>query len=102
LVLKRAGTDTACFWDIETSGQSTSAGGAGKTTAQMQALSTFTSEPNNWDFTNETANGTNDYWRMCAVGIDYPRLNWESIDGDFACPDGVNTEDLKYLWDDGC
>jgi len=50
-----------------------------------------------WDFTNETANGTNDYWRMCVDGVDYPRLNWESIPGDFVCPDGVNMEDFDYL-----
>ena len=50
-----------------------------------------------WDFTNETANGTNDYWRMCVDGVDYPRLNWESIAGDFVCPDGVNVEDLDYF-----
>lgn len=34
------------FWDIETSGQSTSYGGTGKTTAEMKLPSTFT----NWDF----------------------------------------------------
>jgi hypothetical protein len=34
------------YWDIETSGQSTSAGGTGKTTEQMQLQATFT----NWDF----------------------------------------------------
>jgi len=32
---------TNCFWDIETSGQATSDGGTGKTTAQMQTKSTF-------------------------------------------------------------
>lgn len=30
-----------CFWDVETTGQLTSAGGTGKTTAEMQALATF-------------------------------------------------------------
>ncbi len=34
------------FWDINTSGQTTSAGGIGKTTAQMKQTSTFA----NWDF----------------------------------------------------
>ena len=34
------------FWDTETSGWMTSAGGTGKTTAEMMTLSTFT----NWDF----------------------------------------------------
>jgi hypothetical protein len=38
----------ASFWDIETSGQTTSAGGEGKTTAEMKKLSTFASA--GWDF----------------------------------------------------
>ena len=84
------------FWDINTSGQTTSTGGTGKTTAQMKTLSTFTSA--GWDFTNETANGTNDYWRMCVDGVNYPQLNWGYARyGDFACPDGVGMEDLSYF-----
>jgi len=83
------------FWDTQTSGRTTSGGGTGKTTAQMKTLSTFTSAE--WDFTNEIANGTNNYWRMCVTGVDYPWLNWESIAGDFTCPDGVNMEDLGYF-----
>lgn len=35
-----------CFWDTQTSGISTSAGGTGKTTVQMKTQSTFT----NWDY----------------------------------------------------
>jgi The GLUG motif len=42
------GSAVSSFWDVNTSGQSTSAGGTGKTTAQMKTLSTFTSA--NWDF----------------------------------------------------
>jgi hypothetical protein len=42
----------------------------------MKTLSTFTSA--GWDFVGETANGTNDYWRMCVDGVDYPRLAWEN------------------------
>ena len=37
-----------CFWDVETSGQTTSACGTGKTTAEMRQQATFT----NWDFEN--------------------------------------------------
>ena len=33
------------YWDVQTSGQSQSDGGEGKTTAQMKMISTFTSEP---------------------------------------------------------
>ncbi len=59
-------------------------------------LSTFTSA--GWNFINETTNGTNDYWRLCVDGIDYPRLAWEfSNHGDFVCPDGVPTEDLTHF-----
>lgn len=85
------------FWDRETSGLSTSSGGTDMSTGQMKILSTFTSEPARWDFTNETDNGTNDYWRLCFDGISYPHLNWESIDGDFVCPDCVDSEDLGYF-----
>ena len=35
------GTVSDSFWDIETSGQSTSGGGTGKTTAEMQHITTF-------------------------------------------------------------
>ena len=46
-----SGTITDCFWDTETSGEATSAGGAGvigKTTAEMKQQATF--DPP-WDFT---------------------------------------------------
>ena len=65
----------------------------------MKTLFTFTSA--GWDFTNETTNGTSDYWRMCVDGMYYPRLNWQSPDGDLACPDGVDFVDFAYfaaLW----
>jgi VCBS repeat-containing protein len=39
---------TNCFWDISTSGQSSSAGGTGKTTVDMKKLATFTAA--GWDF----------------------------------------------------
>ena len=42
------------FWDINTSGQTTSAGGEGKTTAQMQNIDTFLNA--GWDFIH--------YWKM--------------------------------------
>ena len=55
------GTVTNCFWDTETSGQNQSAGGIGKTTAEMQTISTFSE----WDF--------NTIWVICE-GFDYPKL----------------------------
>jgi hypothetical protein len=100
------GTLTSCFWDVDTSGLSAGVGFdedqsarvTGKSTMEMQTLSTFTDA--GWDFTDETVNGIYDYWRMCADGADYPRLRWEySTIGDFACPDSVNLEDLCIYLD---
>ncbi|MHC4596915.1 MAG: GLUG motif-containing protein, partial [Planctomycetota bacterium] len=68
---------SASFWDIETSGQSTSAGGMGKTTTKMQMAGTFLEA--GWDFVDETANGTEDIWWILE-GQDYPRLTWEIIE----------------------
>ncbi|MBN2314498.1 MAG: IPT/TIG domain-containing protein [Sedimentisphaerales bacterium] len=61
----------ASFWDIETSGQSTSDGGTGKTTIQMQSADTYLEA--GWDFVNETENGTEDIWWI-DEGNSYPRL----------------------------
>jgi len=69
-----SGTVTSCFWDIQTSGQAASAGGMGKTTAEMRMQGTFTDA--GWDFVGETANGTEDIWWI-NEGKDYPRLWWE-------------------------
>ncbi|UCD51330.1 MAG: hypothetical protein JSW27_01600, partial [Phycisphaerales bacterium] len=61
----------ASFWDMETSRQTTSAGGTGKTTAQMQALSTFRA----WG-----EGGSAGVWTI-DDGEDYPRLAWENQPG---------------------
>lgn len=60
------GTVSASFWDIETSGQTASAAGIGKTTADMKKKSTFTSA--GWDFTG--------IWKI-SEGQDYPELSWQ-------------------------
>jgi len=64
----------SCFWDYESSGQTSSAGGTGKTTAEMQAAETFIDA--GWDFMGETDNGTDD---TCWIdkNQDYPGLSWE-------------------------
>jgi hypothetical protein len=66
-----------CFWDIEASGRTTSHGGEGKTTAEMQMAGTFLDA--GWDFVDETTNGTEDIWKI-SEGQDYPRLWWEPVD----------------------
>ncbi|MHC4119779.1 MAG: GLUG motif-containing protein [Planctomycetota bacterium] len=65
------------FWDIETSGHTTSDGGVGLTTAEMQTAGPFLDV--GWDFMNERANGTEDIWWIIE-GQDYPRLWWEARD----------------------
>jgi hypothetical protein len=67
----------ASFWDIQTSGQTASFRGMGKTTAEMQTAKTFLDA--GWDFFDETPNGTDDIWWI-AEGEDYPRLWWELLD----------------------
>lgn len=66
------------FWDAETSGQPTSAGGTNLTTPEMQTATTFLSA--GWDFVGETENGPNDVWRIIE-GETYPLLSWQKYGG---------------------
>ncbi len=92
-----------CFWDMETSVQTTSAGGTGLTTAQMQIVSTFLEA--GWDFVDEIDNGTEDIWSICE-GTNYPRFVWQIAAGDFVCPDGITIDDfaffLEFWLDNNC
>ena len=57
------GTFSACFWDITTSGQSSSASGTGLLTASMKMQSTYTGA--GWDCSWT--------WFVCE-GVEYPKL----------------------------
>jgi hypothetical protein len=59
------------FWDIETSSQSSSAGGKGRTTSQMKTANTFIG----WG-----GCGNEGIWTI-DEGNDYPRLAWEGRPG---------------------
>ena len=60
------GAITSSYWDINTSGQATSAGGTGKTTAEMKTQSTFVG----WDFVN--------IWGISSIyNNGYPCLQWQ-------------------------
>jgi hypothetical protein len=73
LVGRNDGGEVACsFWDTQTSGQTTSAGGIGLITSEMQMTATFLEA--GWDFVDETVNGTYDIWWILE-GRDYPRLS---------------------------
>jgi len=65
-------TVTGCFWDIQTSGQATSASGTGKTTAEMHDIQTF--QDAGWDFAGEIKDGLHEIWRMPQEG-GYPVLS---------------------------
>ncbi len=72
------------FWDVnEALPATTSAGGTGKTTAQMMQEATFT----NWDFI--------DIWKICE-GKDYPKLQWKKYGG------GNGTQENPYLISTAC
>ena len=77
------------FWDIDSSGLPISDGGIGQTTAQMQDIAVYTSS--SWDFTNETANGTEDLWTISTGN--YPTLNNNHRD----LIQGTGTFDQPYL-----
>ncbi len=80
-----SGMITLSFWDITTSGQSISAGGAGKSATQMKTKNTFLAA--GWDCTGEAENGTEDIWWIPEEG-GYPRLLWESAGDDAAVVGG--------------
>lgn len=81
------------FWDTVTSGNPTSSGGTAKNTSQMYEQATFT----NWDFVGETTNGTDNIWRLCVDGVDYPKLSWQFSAADFVCPDSVDLTDFAFF-----
>jgi len=66
------------FWDFETSGQATSDGGRGKTTAEMKGIATFSGA--GWDIVAVASAGMHNpayIWNIVDDGT-YPFLSWES------------------------
>jgi len=79
LVGANNGTVSNSFWDIETSGQATSGGGTGKTTVQMQDISTFSGT--GWSMVAVVNPSIRNYayiWNI-VDGQTYPFLSWQSI-----------------------
>jgi hypothetical protein len=87
----------ASFWDIQSSGCTSSAGGTGLTTEEMQNPTIFLNV--GWDFIDEGDNGIEDIWRLCNHGVEYPQFQWQYAKGDIVCPDGVDYSDLVKLCD---
>ena len=71
------GTVTNSFWNTETSGQATSAGGTGKTTAQMRNIATFSA----WNIvavTNSSMRNPAYIWNI-VNNTTYPFLSWQPV-----------------------
>ena len=68
------------FWDTETSGLGTSAGGTPKNTSEMKDFSTFYNA--GWDLICEATNGIADIWGLNYSGTEnngYPFLWWQGF-----------------------
>jgi hypothetical protein len=79
LVGRNAGAVSNSFWDTQTSGQATSAGGAGKTTAQMKDIDTFSGV--GWDIVavdNLDDRNTDYIWNI-VDDVTYPFLSWQPV-----------------------
>jgi hypothetical protein len=73
------GTVSGSFWNVETSGQSTSAGGIGKTTAEMKNITTFSGA--SWNIIAVANPGTRNpsyIWNI-VTGVTYPFLSWQPV-----------------------
>ncbi|UCD22173.1 MAG: hypothetical protein JSW22_00595, partial [Chloroflexota bacterium] len=71
------GTVSNSFWDAQTSGQSTSDGGTGKTTAEMQDIATFSGA--GWDIIAVADPATRNpsyIWNIVDT-VTYPFLSWQ-------------------------
>jgi hypothetical protein len=83
LVGSNWGAVSNSFWNIETSGMTESDGGAGKTTAAMQDIATFTDTATEgldaqWDITAVAAGPTNNSFTWNIIpGETYPFLIWQ-------------------------
>jgi hypothetical protein len=79
------GDTSRCYWDVESSGQETSAGREkGKTTAEMRHWGTYSG----FDWINT--------WTICE-GMNTPVLWWQIPAGDLSCPDGVQWLDFALF-----
>jgi hypothetical protein len=70
------GTVSKSFWDIETSGQATSAGGTGENTTQMMNITTFSGAA--WNIITVALNETDPAYIWNIVdAVTYPFLGWQ-------------------------
>ncbi len=84
------------YWDTETSHQSTSTGGTGKTTAEMQTQSTYSE----WDFAGESYYGDEDIWSINPLlNGGYPYLTGQFPQTPQNVTTAVNGTNMIISWD---
>ena len=69
------GTTTASYWDTEASGQTTSGGGVGQTTSQLQSPTGYTGIYANWNVNIDGADGGDNPWDF-GTASQYPTINY--------------------------
>ena len=69
------GTVTNSYWDTTTSSHSTSAGGTGKTTSELQSPTGYTGIYANWDVNVDGVTGNDDPWDF-GTSSEYPGLEY--------------------------
>ncbi len=75
---------TASYWDTSTSGQTTSAGGSGvtgKTTRQLQSVTSYTGIYSAWNNNLDGVTGNDDPWDL-GNKMQYPMLDYKSMSTD--------------------
>ena len=75
------GTVANCYWDTETSDQSDSAGGEGKTTAELQSPTGYTGAYADWNVDLDGDGSSDDPWSFGSA-TEYPVLNLGTLDID--------------------
>jgi hypothetical protein len=72
------GTVSNSFWDIQTSGQATSAGGTGENTTQMKDITTFSGAGWNINAVNSGQTNPAYVWNIVDA-VTYPFLGWQPV-----------------------
>ncbi len=96
---------TACYYDKNTSGQSSDGGSStGLTTMEMQMEYQYRGDysyQSDWDFMGESENGTLDIWGISPLVNDgYPFLSWQGFQHYGTQPEGSGTEAIPYIVDE--
>ncbi len=90
------GTATNSFWDVDTSGQTSSAGGGGavgKTTTEMKMKTNYTD--GGWVFKTDTEDGT---WNIGnGRNNGYPYLDWQFSDDPADNPPVISTQEITDI-----